>query len=91
MLFLFLHLVTEVQCNGNIASQVCQLAQAVKGSADDLVKGAVDQNIINEVKHILEMVLLLVKKFHFMANCTFRCTCSISVPSFFEMLMFWMH
>jgi len=40
------------------ASQMCHLAQAVKRNEDDLLKGLVDKNVIEEVKHILEMVLL---------------------------------
>lgn len=40
------------------ASQMCHLAQAVKRNGDDLLKGPRDKNVIEEVKHILEMVLL---------------------------------
>ncbi|KAK0600721.1 hypothetical protein LWI29_017836 [Acer saccharum] len=34
---------------------MCQLAQAIKGDVDDLLKGVVDKNVVEEVKHILEM------------------------------------
>ncbi|KAK0601597.1 hypothetical protein LWI29_025697 [Acer saccharum] len=37
------------------ASGMCQLAQAIKGDVDDLLKGVVDKNVVEEVKHILEM------------------------------------
>lgn len=41
----------------NEASGICHLAQAVKGNVDDLLKGVGDKNAIEEVKHILEMVI----------------------------------
>ncbi|KAK0600505.1 hypothetical protein LWI29_015619 [Acer saccharum] len=34
---------------------MCQLAQAIKGDVDDLFKGVVDKNVVEGVKHILEM------------------------------------
>ncbi|KAI9185087.1 hypothetical protein LWI28_004027 [Acer negundo] len=34
---------------------MCQLAQAITGDVDDLLKGVVDKNVVEEVKHILEM------------------------------------
>lgn len=40
---------------GHSASGMCHLAQAVKRNEDDLLKGLVDKNVIEEVKHILEM------------------------------------
>ncbi|KAF8024069.1 hypothetical protein BT93_F1317 [Corymbia citriodora subsp. variegata] len=40
---------------GHSASQMCHLAQAVKRNEDDLLKGLGDKNVIEEVKHILEM------------------------------------
>ncbi|KAI3441530.1 S4 RNA-binding domain-containing protein [Psidium guajava] len=40
---------------GHTASQMCHLAQAVKRNEDDLLKGLGDKNVIEEVKHVLEM------------------------------------
>ncbi|GMN54510.1 hypothetical protein TIFTF001_023637 [Ficus carica] len=37
------------------SSGICQLAQAIKGDTDVLLKGVGDKNTIEEVKHILEM------------------------------------
>lgn len=42
----------------NILSGICQLAQAIKGDIDVLLNGVGDKNTIEDVKHILEMVLL---------------------------------
>ncbi|KAM1555080.1 hypothetical protein ACFX13_007761 [Malus domestica] len=39
------------------ASGICHLAQAIKGDADDLLKGVADKTVIEEVKHVHEMVL----------------------------------
>ncbi|KAK3198900.1 hypothetical protein Dsin_022315 [Dipteronia sinensis] len=34
---------------------MCQLAHAIKGDVDDLLKGVINKNVVEEVKHILEM------------------------------------
>lgn len=52
----------------NIALGICQLAQAVKRDIDVLLNGVADKNTVEEVKHILEMVLLLSKSIMFLTN-----------------------
>lgn len=38
-------------------SGMCQLAQVSKGDVEDLLKGAGDKSMVEEVKRILEMVI----------------------------------